>query len=31
MKRQIISRHPHGITGIDNPQNPLSTFYEASK
>jgi hypothetical protein len=31
MKRQIASRHPHGITGIDNPERKNATFYESSR
>lgn len=30
MRRQILSRHPHGITGIDNPLNVSSVFYKYS-
>ncbi len=31
MKRQIASRHPHGIMGIDHPQNDQSILYENSR
>jgi hypothetical protein len=27
MMRLISKRHPHGITGIDHPENPESKFY----
>jgi hypothetical protein len=27
MNRLIDRRHPHGITGVDHPENPSSTMY----
>lgn len=27
MNRLISSRHPHGISGIDHPENPESKYY----
>lgn len=27
MKRLIEKRHPHGMTGVDHPENENPTFY----
>lgn len=28
MHRLIAKRHPHGIVGIDHPENPETKYYE---
>ena len=31
MMRLIEKRHPHGITGIDHPENPETRYYEEKR